>query len=102
MSIIFSEQGALTIVRRSSSKRGNNSNQQKQQNLQETEITSTTPTQEYEIEEIHLSEDFQIMQSISSSVQGLSSDDQLDTVDLATDNLPAVDTPDACDKAAMR
>lgn len=42
------------------------------------------------------------MQSISSSVQGISSDDQLDTVDLATDNLPAVDTPDACDKAAMR
>lgn len=23
-------------------------------------------------------------------------------VDLATDNLPAVDTPDACDKAALR
>lgn len=23
-------------------------------------------------------------------------------VDLATDNLPAVDTPDACDKAAVR
>ncbi|XP_058124502.1 dual specificity calcium/calmodulin-dependent 3',5'-cyclic nucleotide phosphodiesterase 1-like [Anopheles ziemanni] len=28
--------------------------------------------------------------------------DELDTVDLATDNLPAVDTPDACDKAAVR
>lgn len=24
------------------------------------------------------------------------------TLDLATDNLPAVDTPDACDKAALR
>lgn len=28
--------------------------------------------------------------------------DELDSVDLATDNLPAVDTPDACDKAALR
>lgn len=30
------------------------------------------------------------------------SGDELDDVDLATDNLPAVDTPDACDKAALR
>uniref|UniRef100_A0A8D8WN06 Phosphodiesterase n=1 Tax=Cacopsylla melanoneura TaxID=428564 RepID=A0A8D8WN06_9HEMI len=29
-------------------------------------------------------------------------DDSLDSVDLTTDNLPAVDTPDACDKAAIR
>lgn len=28
--------------------------------------------------------------------------EELDTIDLATDNLPAVDTPDACDKAAIR
>lgn len=28
--------------------------------------------------------------------------DELENVDLATDNLPAVDTPDACDKAALR
>ncbi|XP_050084057.1 dual specificity calcium/calmodulin-dependent 3',5'-cyclic nucleotide phosphodiesterase 1-like isoform X2 [Anopheles aquasalis] len=28
--------------------------------------------------------------------------DELDNIDLATDNLPAVDTPDACDKAAVR
>ncbi|XP_055540580.1 dual specificity calcium/calmodulin-dependent 3',5'-cyclic nucleotide phosphodiesterase 1-like isoform X4 [Wyeomyia smithii] len=28
--------------------------------------------------------------------------DDMDNVDLATDNLPAVDTPDACDKAALR
>jgi calcium/calmodulin-dependent 3',5'-cyclic nucleotide phosphodiesterase len=26
----------------------------------------------------------------------------LDSVDLTTENLPAVDTPDACDKAALR
>lgn len=28
--------------------------------------------------------------------------DEIDSVDLNTDNLPAVDTPDACDKAALR
>lgn len=37
------------------------------------------------------------MQPTSSSVN-----DDLDSVDLKTDNLPAVDTPDACDKAALR
>ncbi|KAJ0182093.1 hypothetical protein K1T71_002815 [Dendrolimus kikuchii] len=53
------KQGALTIVRRSSSR-------------SKTESCST-PT-----------------------------DEQLDQVDLDTENLPAVDTPDACDKAALR
>lgn len=28
--------------------------------------------------------------------------DELENVDLTTENLPAVDTPDACDKAAIR
>jgi hypothetical protein len=28
--------------------------------------------------------------------------EELDNVDLTTENLPAVDTPDACDKAALR
>nr|CAD7198413.1 unnamed protein product [Timema douglasi] len=36
------------------------------------------------------------------SSSSLADDDTLDAVDLATDNLPAVDTPDACDKAAIR
>lgn len=31
-----------------------------------------------------------------------SGNDELECVDLTTDNLPAVDTPDACDKAALR
>ncbi|XP_062524350.1 dual specificity calcium/calmodulin-dependent 3',5'-cyclic nucleotide phosphodiesterase 1 isoform X6 [Bombyx mori] len=53
------EQGALTIVRRSSSR-------------SKTESCST-PT-----------------------------DEQLDQLDLETEHLPAVDTPDACDKAALR
>ncbi|CAK1602760.1 unnamed protein product [Parnassius mnemosyne] len=52
------KQGALTIVRRSSSR---------------SKGESSTPT-----------------------------DEQLDQVDLDTEHLPAVDTPDACDKAALR
>ncbi|XP_069696764.1 dual specificity calcium/calmodulin-dependent 3',5'-cyclic nucleotide phosphodiesterase 1-like [Periplaneta americana] len=47
-------------------------------------------------------------QNHSDSVAGCPSsssfadDEVLDAVDLATENLPAVDTPDACDKAALR
>ncbi|CAK1544242.1 unnamed protein product [Leptosia nina] len=52
------EQGALTIVRRSSSK---------------SKPESSPPT-----------------------------DEQLDQLDLDTEHLPAIDTPDACDKAALR
>lgn len=38
--------------------------------------------------------------SASSAASGLTITSSI--VDLATDNLPAVDTPDACDKAALR
>ncbi|XP_037917818.1 calcium/calmodulin-dependent 3',5'-cyclic nucleotide phosphodiesterase 1-like isoform X5 [Hermetia illucens] len=37
-----------------------------------------------------------------TNITSSSVSDDLDTVDLTTDSLPAVDTPDACDKAAMR
>ncbi|XP_047042470.1 calcium/calmodulin-dependent 3',5'-cyclic nucleotide phosphodiesterase 1 isoform X3 [Helicoverpa zea] len=58
-SLIENQQGALTIVRRSSSRSKAES--------------CPTPT-----------------------------DEQLDSLDLDTEHLPAVDTPDACDKAALR
>lgn len=61
------EQGSLTIVRRSSTKKN--------------------PPGKY----IHR----------GTSVT-IADDEALDEVDLNTDNLPAVDTPDACDKAALR
>lgn len=38
----------------------------------------------------------------TSSVHSLVSGEYSNTMDLATENLPAVDTPDACDKAALR
>lgn len=47
---------------------------------------------DYSVSEYHATE----MQATTTS------GDELDDVDLATDNLPAVDTPDACDKAAIR
>lgn len=35
-------------------------------------------------------------------MQPTSLSDELESIDLTTENLPAVDTPDACDKAAVR
>lgn len=57
--LLSTEQGGLTIVRRSSSRHKSES--------------CPTPT-----------------------------DEQLDQISLDTEHLPAVDTPDACDKAALR
>ncbi|KDR18814.1 Calcium/calmodulin-dependent 3',5'-cyclic nucleotide phosphodiesterase 1C, partial [Zootermopsis nevadensis] len=62
-----SEQGSLTIVRRSSTKKSQNH-------------TDT----------------------VAGYSSSFADDETLDAVDLDTDNLPAVDTPDACDKAAVR
>uniref|UniRef100_A0A182I7H3 Uncharacterized protein n=2 Tax=Anopheles arabiensis TaxID=7173 RepID=A0A182I7H3_ANOAR len=55
-----------------------------------------------------LSRELESMQPTSGTVSVVANrtesttGDELDNVDLATDNLPAVDTPDACDKAAVR
>jgi calcium/calmodulin-dependent 3',5'-cyclic nucleotide phosphodiesterase len=67
--LCVSEQGSLTIVRRSSTKKNQN----------HSGTVAGCPS--------------------SSS---FADDEVLDAVDLDTDNLPAVDTPDACDKAAIR
>ncbi|GAB0089229.1 WD40 repeat [Sergentomyia squamirostris] len=102
----LAKDAALTIVRRSSSKRGNHSggNQATTINLRE------NPQDNLECGEIggggggasddSTSECYVVerMQSVTLTSSG----DELDNVDLATENLPAVDTPDACDKAAMR
>jgi hypothetical protein len=67
--VCVSEEGSLTIVRRSSTKKDQN----------HSGTAASCPS--------------------SSS---LVDDEVLDAVDLDTDDLPAVDTPDACDKAAIR
>ncbi|XP_055710282.1 dual specificity calcium/calmodulin-dependent 3',5'-cyclic nucleotide phosphodiesterase 1-like isoform X2 [Phlebotomus papatasi] len=100
----LAKDAALTIVRRSSSKRGNSSSSNQtinlrenpQDNLDSCEVggrgggASDDNSNECDVVER--------MQSVTLTSSG----DELDNVDLATDNLPAVDTPDACDKAAMR
>ncbi|XP_029050887.1 calcium/calmodulin-dependent 3',5'-cyclic nucleotide phosphodiesterase 1-like isoform X6 [Osmia bicornis bicornis] len=73
----LSKQGTLTIVRRSSGKN---------KSIGESFESSPPP---------HSPD------TLSSS-QSVDLDEILDNVDLTTDSLPAVDTPDACDKAALR
>jgi len=72
----ISEQGTLTIVRRSSSKSKSGGNFEN--SPPHNPDTSCLSSQSVDFEEI------------------------LDNVDLTTDSLPAIDTPDACDKAALR
>lgn len=72
------KQGTLTIVRRSSGKNKNVGGS----------FESSSPS--------HSPDTLTSYQSVDIP------DEILDTVDLTTDSLPAVDTPDACDKAALR
>lgn len=74
-----SEQGTLTIVRRSSGK---------SKSISSGNFESSPPPHNPD--------------SPYLSSQSVDLDEILDNVDLTTDSLPAVDTPDACDKAALR
>lgn len=77
----FAEQGTLTITRRSSARsRANTSSGSFESHSDSPETAATA---------------YQRGQSVDL-------DELLDKVDLTTDSLPAVDTPDACDKAALR
>lgn len=93
-------------MRRSSSKKythplrhQQNIEQQQYQIGQTEDLEQIAPYDESGDDNIFLTEELEIMQS--NTVSNLSGD-ELDQIDLATDNLPAVDTPDACDKAAIR
>ncbi|XP_037040128.1 calcium/calmodulin-dependent 3',5'-cyclic nucleotide phosphodiesterase 1-like isoform X4 [Bradysia coprophila] len=94
----LSKTGSLTIVRRSNSRKGNLLQQSDHQSSDHQYDTETT------IDNFHYTGDIDNMQS--SSLQSITKQDDVvttcDNVDLASDNLPAVDTPDACDKAALR
>ncbi|KAK2587026.1 hypothetical protein KPH14_010987 [Odynerus spinipes] len=74
----LSKQGTLTIVRRSSGK---------SKSIGGGSFESSPPS--------HNPDRFLSSQSVDL-------DEILDNVDLTTDSLPAIDTPDACDKAALR
>lgn len=94
----FSADGSLTIVRRLSGK--------KQQQTFQTELVDSGSGN---IEQYLISDSQQNVTSGYSSyidnrlkMQPTSNVDNLENIDLTTENLPAVDTPDACDKAALR
>ncbi|KAJ6650159.1 hypothetical protein Bhyg_05404 [Pseudolycoriella hygida] len=89
------ETGSLTIVRRSNSRKGDLLQQSDQQSSDHQYDTEAT------IDNFHSTGDFDNMQA-PSTLQAIIKKDDLVTIDLASDNLPAVDTPDACDKAAHR
>ncbi|XP_033231201.1 calcium/calmodulin-dependent 3',5'-cyclic nucleotide phosphodiesterase 1-like [Belonocnema kinseyi] len=74
----YSKQGTLTIVRRSSGK------------------TRTSVSESFESSTLAENPE-SFLRSHSDEL-----DEVLDNVDLTTESLPAVDTPDACDKAALR
>ncbi|XP_044744067.1 calcium/calmodulin-dependent 3',5'-cyclic nucleotide phosphodiesterase 1-like isoform X3 [Chrysoperla carnea] len=93
------EQGSLTIVRRSSGKKSNRTSPQSPTGSGVAgaidSLSSSTSGAMAAVSNT----------SVTTSMQPASCTDDdsiLDTVDLSTDNLPAVDTPDACDKAALR
>ncbi|XP_050459026.1 dual specificity calcium/calmodulin-dependent 3',5'-cyclic nucleotide phosphodiesterase 1-like isoform X5 [Cataglyphis hispanica] len=75
----LSKQGTLTIVRRSSGK---------SKSISSGSFESSPPPHNPDTPYL--------------SSQSVDLDEILDNVDLTTDSLPAVDTPDACDKAALR
>ncbi|XP_023315953.1 calcium/calmodulin-dependent 3',5'-cyclic nucleotide phosphodiesterase 1-like isoform X8 [Trichogramma pretiosum] len=74
----LSKQGTLTITRRSSAKNRTNTSGSFESTCHSNSPEAYPRGQSVDIDEI------------------------LDNVDLATESLPAIDTPDACDKAALR
>lgn len=118
---LFSEHGSLTIVRRSNSRKDNLLQHQQHPQQSPSEHFNFEP--ETTIENFNYTNNFENMQS--TTVQSVSNEKTpidattsystitsmttttttvavIDNIDLATENLPAVDTPDACDKAAVR
>lgn len=108
---LFSEHGSLTIVRRSNSRKDNlgqapfSADQQPQSHHRSPADFAAFDFDSVEttIENFQFTDDFEDMQSTSSAHAG---DARCGTSvnDLESDHHhpPAVDTPDACDKAALR
>ncbi|CAG9797672.1 unnamed protein product [Chironomus riparius] len=97
-------ESGLTIVRRLSGK--------KSAQPQSEYLTSASTTDSQQLEQYTFSSDSQqskINSGICSFIENRlkmqptsNLENDLENVDLTTENLPAVDTPDACDKAALR
>lgn len=92
----FTEDSGLTIVRRLSEKRSPS------QHFHQSGLANNHS------EQYHCTDSQQLLDSEIGPIielekmQPTSVNDDLESVDLTTESLPAVDTPDACDKAAVR
>lgn len=82
----------LTIVRRLSGKKSQ----------QQSEFVDNQLEQYYSDNLPSVTSGFCSFLENRSTMQPTSLNDNLESLDLTTENLPAVDTPDACDKAALR
>lgn len=96
---LFPADSSLTIVRRLSGK--------KQQQLCQSELTDSGVgnLEQYNLisdNQPNFTSDFCSLLENRLKMQPTSNVDNLENLDLTTENLPAVDTPDACDKAALR
>lgn len=91
----LSEDSGLTIVRRLSGKKSQQHQSEQPDNQLEQYFNSDS-------QPCVTSGGFQSFIENRLTMQPTSVNDSLDSLDLTTENLPAVDTPDACDKAAMR
>lgn len=90
----ISADSSLTIVRRLSGKKQQQGFQSElaESNLEQYNLISNS--------EKNVTSDYCLENRIK--MQPTSNIDNLENIDLTTENLPAVDTPDACDKAALR
>lgn len=86
----------MTIVRRTNSRKNNQELYLDSEQLESSEIETYIEDQL-----VRNLENMQTARTPTTRAQSLL-DSDLDSVDLTTENLPAVDTPDACDKAALR
>lgn len=90
---IFAEDSGLTIVRRLSGKKSQQQSEPTDNQLEQYIYSDSQPS---------VTSGFCSFLENRLKMQPTSLNDDLESIDLATENLPAVDTPDACDKAALR
>lgn len=83
----------MTIVRRLSGKKSQHQSEPSDNQLEQYINTDSQPS---------VTSGFCSFIENRLKMQPTSLNDDLESIDLKTDNLPAVDTPDACDKAALR
>lgn len=91
----FAEDSGLTIVRRLSGKKSQHQSEASDNQLEQYIYDDSQPSS--------VTSGFRSFLENRLTMQPTSSlNDDLDSIDLTTESLPAVDTPDACDKAALR